>query len=134
MSLSTGRRLGPYEIIGLLGTGGMGEVYRARDSRLHRDVALKILPETTSGDSAAEARFEREAKAIASVNHPNICAVHDVGIDGDRRFLVMELLEGETLQQRLVRGGFDTRELWNTPLRWQTRSRPRTPGASFTAT
>ena len=111
MSLSTGSRLGPYEIVGLLGTGGMGEVYRARDSRLHRDVALKILPEATTGDSAAEARFEREARAIASVNHPNICAVHDVGIDGARRFLVMELLEGETLQQRLRRGAFDTPEL-----------------------
>jgi serine/threonine protein kinase/Tol biopolymer transport system component len=111
MSLSTGSRLGPYEIVGLLGTGGMGEVYRARDSRLHREVALKILPEATWGDSAAEARFEREAKAIASVNHPNICAVHDVGIDGGRRFLVMELLEGETLQQRLRRGAFDTPEL-----------------------
>jgi len=111
MSLSTGSRLGPYEIIGLLGTGGMGEVYRARDSRLHREVALKILPEATSGDSAAEARFEREARAIASVNHPNICAIHDVGVDGGRRFLVMELLEGESLQQRLRRGAFDTSEL-----------------------
>ena len=89
----------------------MGEVYRARDSRLQREVALKILPEATSGDSAAEARFEREARAIASVNHPNICAIHDVGIDGGRRFLVMELLEGETLQQRLRRGAFDTPEL-----------------------
>ena len=111
MSLSTGSRLGPYEIVGLLGTGGMGEVYRARDTRLQREVALKILPEATSGDSAAEARFEREAKAIASVNHPNICAIHDVGIDGGRRFLVMELLEGETLQQRLRRGAFGTPEL-----------------------
>jgi serine/threonine protein kinase/Tol biopolymer transport system component len=111
MSLSTGTRLGPYEIVDLLGTGGMGEVYRARDSRLQREVALKILPEATSGDSAAEARFEREAKAIASVNHPNICAVHDVGVDGSRRFLVMELLEGETLQERLRRGAFETPEL-----------------------
>ena len=107
MSLDAGTRLGPYEILGLLGTGGMGEVYRARDSRLHREVALKILPEATASEAAAEARFERESRAIASVNHPNICAVHDVGVDAGRRFLVMELLEGETLQERLLRGAFD---------------------------
>ena len=82
-------------------------MYRARDSRLHRDVALKILPEATASEAAAEARFERESRAIASVNDPNICAVHDVGVDAGRQFLVMELLEGETLQHRLVRGAFD---------------------------
>ena len=86
-------------------------MYRARDSRLHREVALKILPEATASEAAAEARFERESRAIASVNHPNICAVHDVGIDAGRRFLVMELLEGETLQQRLLRGAFDIPDL-----------------------
>ena len=82
----------------------MGEVYRAIDTYLHRDVALKILPESVAGDAAAEARFEREARVIASVSHPNICAVYDVGIDAGRRFLVMELLDGETLQERLRRG------------------------------
>ena len=134
MTLSTGSRLGPFEIVGLLGTGGMGEVYRARDSRLQRDVALKILLEATSGDSAAEARFEREARAIASVNHPNICAVHDVGIDGGRRFLVMELLEGETLQQRLRRGAFETPELMEHAAALADALQAAHAGASFTAT
>jgi serine/threonine protein kinase len=107
MSLPAGTHLGRYQILGFLGAGGMGEVYRARDTQLHREVALKIVLEAVSGDTAAEARFQREARAIASVNHPNICAVHDVGVDAGRRFLVMELLEGETLQQRLSRGPFE---------------------------
>jgi Tol biopolymer transport system component len=89
----------------------MGEVYRARDTDLHREIAIKILPDAVSGDATAEARFEREARAIASLNHPNICAMHDAGVDAGRRFLVMELLEGETLQQRLARGPFDLSQL-----------------------
>ena len=111
MSLSTGSRLGPYEIVGLLGTGGMGEVYRARDTRLQREVALKILPEATPATRPRKRGSKARREAIASVNHPNICAIHDVGVDGGRRFLVMELLEGETLQQRLLRGAFDIPEL-----------------------
>ena len=111
MSLSPGSHLGRYQILAGLGIGGMGEVYRARDTHLHRDVALKILPDGAAGEALAEGRFEREARAIASVNHPNICAVYDVGVDRERRFLVMELLEGETLQQRLQRGPYDIPEL-----------------------
>ena len=111
MSVSTGSHLGRYEILGLLGSGGMGEVYRARDTQLHREVAIKLLPEAATGDAVSEARFEREARAIASVNHPNICAIYDVGVDAGRRFLVMELLHGETLQQRLARAPFTIPEL-----------------------
>src|SRR5262245_51138557 len=100
MSLSTGARLGPYEIVASLGAGGMGEVYVARDSRLGRDVAIKVLPSAVADDSQLRARLDREARAISQLTHPNICRLYDVG-DG---FLVMELLEGETLAARLARG------------------------------
>src|SRR6266545_3636077 len=103
MALNPGVRLGPYEIVAPLGAGGMGEVYRARDSRLERDVAIKVLPEHLARDREALARFEREAKAIAALNHPNILAIHDVGDDGGVSYVVMELLEGETLRSRLSR-------------------------------
>ena len=97
MSLSAGDKLGPYEILAPIGAGGMGEVYRAQDSRLRRDVAIKILPEAIArGD--AWARFEREARAASALSHPNICAVYDVGEADGRPFLVMELLEGKTLR------------------------------------
>jgi eukaryotic-like serine/threonine-protein kinase len=104
MQLTPGRRLGPYEIVSSLGAGGMGEVYRARDSRLGRDVAIKVLPAAVDRDPDRVARFEREARAIAALNHPNVCALYDIGEQDGRAFLVMELLEGETLQQRLTRG------------------------------
>src|SRR5436190_3650676 len=97
MSLAPGTRLGPYEILGPLGAGGMGEVYRAHDTRLRRDVAVKVLPETIAHGGAWE-RFEREARAASALNHPNICAVFDVGEADGRQFLVMELLEGKTLR------------------------------------
>src|SRR5262249_5994639 len=87
-----------------LGSGGMGEVYRARDTRLGRDVAIKVLPDHLSRSSDFRARFEREAKTISGLNHPHICTVHDVGREGDTEFLVMELIEGETLAHRLERG------------------------------
>ena len=102
--LTPGTRLGPYAILEPLGTGGMGEVHRARDTRLDRIVAIKVLPAQTAADPRARARFDREGRAIASLSHPNICALHDVGHDLGRDYLVMELLEGETLQQRLRRG------------------------------
>jgi TolB-like protein/Flp pilus assembly protein TadD len=98
-----GTRLGPYEILAPLGAGGMGEVYRARDTRLKRDVAVKVLPERLSGDREYRARFEREARAVAAISHPNILAIHDLGQDGGCFFLVTELLEGETLRVRLLR-------------------------------
>jgi Tol biopolymer transport system component len=104
MSLASGTRLGPYQILSPLGAGGMGEVYRARDTRLGREVAVKVLPQHLSSSREDRARFEREAKTISNLNHPHICVLHDVGREGDTDFLVMELVEGETLAQRLSRG------------------------------
>jgi eukaryotic-like serine/threonine-protein kinase len=104
MPLTTGTKLGPYEIQSLLGAGGMGEVYRARDTRLGRDVAIKVLPAHLSSDPDLKQRLEREAKAISSLNHPHICTLHDVGSQDGVDFLVMEYLEGETLADRLHRG------------------------------
>jgi eukaryotic-like serine/threonine-protein kinase len=104
MALSVGTRLGPYEVVGPLGKGGMGEVYRAKDTRLGRDVAIKILPTELSADSGRKQRFEREAKAISGLNHPNICVLYDVGSQEGVDYLVMECLEGETLAKRLEKG------------------------------
>jgi hypothetical protein len=95
LALSSGTRLGPYEILSPLGAGGMGEVYRARDSRLDRDVAVKVLPESLIADGDALARFEREAKAVAALSHPNILAIHDFGREGGIAYAVMELLAGQ---------------------------------------
>src|SRR6266568_1738651 len=104
MPLSIGTRLGPYEVRAALGFGGMGEVYRARDTRLGRDVAVKVLPEHLSQQAQALARFEREARAVAALSHPNIVAIYDVGTDHGVSYCVTELLEGETLRTRLERG------------------------------
>jgi serine/threonine protein kinase len=104
MSLPAGTRLGPYEILAPLGSGGMGEVFKARDTRLGRTVAIKILRPELVGFADGRARFEREARAIASLAHPHICTLHDVGHQDDLDFLVMELLDGETLAERLGRG------------------------------
>jgi eukaryotic-like serine/threonine-protein kinase len=104
MALTSGTKLGPYEIQSPLGTGGMGEVYRARDTRLDRTVAVKILPSHLSDKPEAKQRFEREARAISSLNHPNICTLYDVGQQDGVDFLVMEFLEGETLADRLMKG------------------------------
>src|SRR4029453_16894606 len=104
MSLPPGTTLGPYTIVGPLGSGGMGEVYRAHDGRLDRDVAVKVLPAVVSHDPDRRARLQREARAIAALNHPHICVIHDVGEQDGLDFIVMELLEGESLAARLVRG------------------------------
>src|SRR5437588_7393984 len=104
MPRSPGTHLGPYEITGLLGSGGMGEVYRARDTRLERTVAIKILPGEFSDDPIRKQRFEREAKTISSLNHPHICVLHDVGSQDGVDYLVMECVEGETLAKRLEKG------------------------------
>jgi eukaryotic-like serine/threonine-protein kinase len=104
MALASGTRLGPYEILAPLGAGGMGEVYKARDTRLDRTVAIKILPSIIASDPAYRARFEREAKAVAALSHPHICPLFDVGHQNGTDFLVMEFLEGETLAARLRRG------------------------------
>ncbi|HEY7924580.1 MAG TPA: serine/threonine-protein kinase, partial [Vicinamibacteria bacterium] len=104
MSLQSGSRLGPYELQSPIGAGGMGEVWRGRDTRLDRSVAVKILPATFAQDEDRRARFEREAKTISSLNHPHICTLFDVGRAGETHFLVMELLEGEALVDRLRKG------------------------------
>ncbi len=135
MPLSAGTRLGPYEILSPIGAGGMGEVYRARDTRLQRDVAIKVLPERLAENEQALARFEREARVVAALSHPNILAIHDVGREGATAYAVMELLEGATLRDELREG--PTAAATGPP---STRRRPprasrrRTTRASCTAT
>jgi serine/threonine protein kinase/Tol biopolymer transport system component len=104
MALTSGTKLGPYEIVSLLGAGGMGEVYRARDTRLERDVAIKVLPASLSSDSSLRQRLEREAKAVSKLSHPHICTLHDIGHQDGVDFLVMELVDGETLEHKLTKG------------------------------
>jgi pimeloyl-ACP methyl ester carboxylesterase len=99
-----GARLGPYQVVAPVGAGGMGEVYRARDTRLGRDVAIKVLPSRLSENPQARARFEREARVVSALNHPHICVIHDVGREGEVDYLVMELVEGESLAERIARG------------------------------
>ena len=110
MPLSPGVRLGPYEILDAIGAGGMGEVYRARDSRLARDVALKVLPEAFARDADRMRRFEREAKVLASLNHPNIASLYGLEESKGARALVMELVEGTTLAERIKRGSLPIEE------------------------
>jgi eukaryotic-like serine/threonine-protein kinase len=104
MALSPGTKLGPYEIVAPAGAGGMGEVYRARDARLHREVAIKVLPAAFSRDPDRLSRFQQEARAVASFNHPNIMALHDFGEHQDSPYIVAELLEGEILRDRMRSG------------------------------
>jgi len=104
MALTPGTRVGPYEVIVQIGKGGMGEVYQARDTRLDRTVAVKVLPQHVTSAPDLKQRFEREAKALAALSHPHICPVYDVGSQDGTDFLVMEYLEGETLAQRLSKG------------------------------
>src|SRR6201998_3898196 len=104
MPILPGRRLGPYESLSAIGAGGMGEVYKARDPRLDRIIAIKVLPTHLADRSELRERFDREAKTIASLNHPHICTLHDIGHQDEIDFLVMEYLEGETLAVRLVKG------------------------------
>src|SRR5947207_3392989 len=120
MALATGNKLGPYEIAGSIGAGGMGEVYKARDTRLDRMVAIKVLPDLVAGDPERRERFEREARAVSSLNHPHICTLYDVGeaiVESPEaasvpvRFIVMELLEGESLAERLTRGPLPLEQL-----------------------
>src|SRR5437870_333765 len=110
MALSAGTRLGPYVIVAPIGAGGMGEVYRAQDPRLNREVAIKVLPERLAKDPQALARFEREARAVAALSHPNILAIFDVGTEQGVSYSVTELLEGETLRTRLKRGALAWRK------------------------
>ena len=108
MSIPSGTRVGAYEVTAPIGQGGMGEVYRARDHRLQRDVALKVLPAAVSQDPDRLARFAREARMLAALNHPNIAVIYDIEEDGDTRALVMELVEGLTLADRLAQGPLQT--------------------------
>src|SRR5687767_11452519 len=105
MPLPTGTRLGAYEILAPLGAGGMGEVYRARDARLRRDVAVNVLPAEVAADPERLARFEREARAVAALNHPNIVTIHSIEDADGTRFLTMELVEGQSLDRHIVPGG-----------------------------
>jgi serine/threonine protein kinase len=110
MPLQPGTKLGPYQILASAGAGGMGEVYKASDTRLNRTVAIKVLPQRFSQEPEMKQRFEREAQTIAGLNHPHICTLYDVGSQGDTNFLVMEYLEGETLAARIERGALPLEE------------------------
>ena len=127
MTLAPGTRVGVYDIDSLLGEGGMGEVYRARDTRLQRSVAIKILPSTFAADQERLARFEREAQVLASLNHPNIAQIYGVEETGGGLALVMELVDGPTLAER----GMSTRS--RSRASWPTRSKRRTIRTSSTA-
>jgi serine/threonine protein kinase len=133
MAVASGSRLGAYEIVSLIGAGGMGEVYRAHDPKLGRDVAIKVLPDLFSRDPERSARFEREARLLASLSHPNILAIHDFGLADGVAYAVTELLEGETLRDRLRLGPLSARVPPNMALRWHPAWRPRTRRASSTA-
>src|SRR5215471_975664 len=110
MPLTIGSQLGSHEITALLGKGGMGEVYRARDLKLKREVAIKILPEQFARDQDRISRFQREAEILASLNQPNIAAIHDLEENNGTRYLVLELVEGETLADRITRGPISVKE------------------------
>ena len=129
MTLSPGTRFGPYETVALLGAGGMGEVFKARDVRLGRDVAVKVLPAGLSHDPARRERFEQEARLIAALSHPHICALYDVGDQDGVHFLVMEYLEGGTLAQRLARSEPQTPQT----SRRTSRTASPTPPVSWSA-
>src|SRR5271169_5222987 len=116
MPLATGTRLGPYEILSPLGAGGMGEVYRAHDSRLDRTVAIKILPSSFAADHDRLQRFAQEARAAAALNHPNILSIFDIGDDHGTTYVVSELLEGETLRARLLKAPVPLRKAINYAL------------------
>ena len=125
MALIPGSRLGPYEILSLLGTGGMGEVYRARDPRLDREVAIKVLPDAGTASAQTLERFQREARAASALNHPHICTIYEVGTDPP--FIAMEMLDGETLERRLGRGAIAFPAARGTsPPPSRMRSTPRT--------
>jgi serine/threonine protein kinase len=134
MSLAAGVRLGPYEILAPLGAGGMGEVYRARDTRLGREVAIKVLPAELSSDSGRLRRFEKEARSASSLNHPNIVTVYDIGSSDSTSYIAMELVEGETLRQMLADGALPSGSSSASRRRWPTGSPKRTKRGSCIGT
>ncbi len=131
MSRSPGTKLAHYEILEPIGKGGMGEVYRARDAQLGRDVAIKVLPEEFVKDEERLARFEREAKLLAQVNHANIATLHGLEEHDGQKFIVMELVEGETLAQRIAKGAIPFDEASPCSSRSLKASKPRMRKASF---
>ena len=133
-ALSTGSLLGPYTIVAPLGVGGMGEVYRATDTRLKRQVAIKVLPSLLAADPERLVRFQREAEVLASLNHPHIAAIYGLEDAGRREGLVLELVEGPTLADRIAQGRSPSMRLCRSPGRSPRPSKPRTSEASFTAT
>jgi serine/threonine protein kinase len=134
MSLPAGTRLGPYEILSPLGAGGMGEVYRARDPRLARGVAIKVLPPELASDSDRLARFEKEGRAASALNHPNIVTIHEIEEAGSVRFIVMELVSGSTLRELLAEGPCRSENCSRSPRRSPTAWRARMERESSTAT
>ena len=134
MPIGPGTRLGPYEIISELGAGGMGQVFRARDTRLNRNVAVKVLPASLSSAPEMRARLEQEARTASSFNHPNIVSVFDVGETEGTFYLVEELLEGETLRERLSFGAVPGSRRSTMRCKWRGVSRRRMRAASFIAT
>ncbi len=134
MALHPGTRLGPYEVLAPLGAGGMGEVYRARDPRLGRDVAIKVLPAAYSADPDRLARFKQEARAASKLDHPNILVIHDIGLHEGAPYVVSELLEGETLRERLASAPIPLRKAVSTRSRSSRGLRPPTARGSSTAT
>lgn len=135
MALPPGTRIGSYEVFSLIGAGGMGEVYRATDTRLDRSVAIKVLPSDLAADPVFRASFAREARTISSLDHPHICALHDVGESDGTAYLVMQYLEGETLAARLARGALPLDEaLRRAAARSPARSTTRTATRSCTGT
>ena len=132
MALSPGTRLGPYEITGQIGVGGMGEVYRAMDTHLKRAVAIKVLPAGLAGDAERLARFQREAEVLAALNHPNIAQIHGLEKADGTMALVMELVEGPTLADRITRRRFRSTRHCRSRSRLPKHWKPRTSAASYT--
>jgi serine/threonine protein kinase len=131
MTIGFGTRLGPYDVVSALGSGGMGEVYRACDTRLGRDVAIKVLPAEAASDAARLKRFEKEARAASALNHPNIVTIYEVDCVDSTTFIVMELVEGKTLREVLADGALRPRaNSWRSPHRSPTDWPRRTPPGS----
>jgi len=132
--LAAGTMLGPYKILTAIGAGGMGEVYRAQDTRLGRDVAVKVLTRHLSGDPDALRRFEQEARAAGMLNHPNILAIYDIGSEGTQNYIVSELLEGESLRARIRQGSIPPRKALDYAAQIAAGCPPRTSATSSIAT